>query len=104
LISSENLQFGNCRHKSTVPTSHLIANPIDDFLLQVPRKNEYIVRSVGKDMVLMENGDTNARDIFALFERCRVNRVWQQVGTDATVVQENGGLSRGAVAAYRFTS
>src|SRR5208282_1305282 len=102
LISSENLQFGNCRHKSTVPTSHLIANPIDDFLFQVPRKNEYIVRSVGKNVVLMENGDTNARDIFALFEWCRIDRVWQQVGADATIVQENGGLSWGTVSCHRF--
>ena len=77
---------------------------LDQLGPQVPREDEDVVRFVGGYLLGRQDRDAGARGEPAVLVGVAVDRVREQVGPDAAVVEQGVALARGAVADDRLAA
>src|SRR5262249_31607091 len=77
---------------------------LDDFVLQVPRKNQQVIRTRLPYVFWRVDGDPNAREKLPLFVGTAVDDVIHEVGSNAAVIQERVALGGGAVGGNFFSA
>jgi hypothetical protein len=95
------MRLRNGYDESTAPIAdkaHLGA----DLILQVPGQDEHVVRPGIADLIRRENGNMRARRVFALLVRVAIDRVVDEIGTDAAIVEQRIAFARRAVADKGF--
>src|ERR1019366_8706051 len=92
----EDMRLGNGDDDLTAPIAH-VAHLRADFVLQVPRQDEYIVRPRLPYPVGRENRDVRSWGVLALLVRVSIHRVVEQGGADAAIVQQRIAFSRSAI-------
>src|SRR3990172_1587404 len=85
--SAQNLDLGNGDHQSGSPGAR-VGELGGDLVLQVPRENHDVVGFGLGDLLGWVDRDTCAGQEHAMFERIAVDGVVDEIGTDATVVQQ----------------
>src|SRR4026208_1553620 len=76
-----------------------MAHLLHDFILEVPRQDQDVVRLGLVDRFHREDRNVHARRVAAVLVRVAIDREIQEIGADNGVVEERGALSRGAAGA-----
>src|SRR5882672_7392770 len=73
-----------------------------DFVLEIPRQNEQIVRLGFLDLVGVQDGNVRTRQELALLVRIAIDGIVDEVGADAAVIEERVAFARRPVPDHRF--
>ncbi len=84
------------------PHSRMIGQLRHDFLLQIPGQNQHEVGTSLPDPIGRENRNMRARQKLVVLVGVAVDRVVDEVGSDAAVVQQGIALARCAVSGHRL--
>src|SRR5580704_8467024 len=76
---------------------------LDDFVLQVPRQDEKIIRFGFLNALRLIDGNVRAGQESAVFVGIAVDGVIEEIGANAAVIQERVAFSGGAVAGDGFS-
>src|ERR1700722_9321606 len=98
--SLDNVERGNRVNELPAPGPYVL-QLLADLVPQVPRQDEDVVRPRLGQAFRRVDGNVRAGQELPLLDRAPVDRVREQVGPDAAVVEQGVPLAGGAVAGHR---
>ena len=85
----------------TTPVTY-VGHPPYNLILYVPWQNQQVIWPGLSNFIWMKDRNVSTWQEFALFVWIAINRVVDEIGTNATVVQQGIPLARGTVAGNGF--
>src|SRR5262245_3001657 len=96
---SKDLECGQWYHQAPTPLANIV-ELLRNLVLEVPRKNQHVIRLFRSEPLDRMDRDVRTRKILPVLERVAIDRERHEVGSDARMVEQSVALARGAVAGY----